>query len=840
MIFNVVGPGQHEPVSERKIRLVKERTRSVLHSLPYTLPAKLLLYLVLFVTYCLNIIPVKCNGIHMSPREVLTGRKVNYKRDLRFQFGEYIQATTPNVVSNSMQSRTDGDIALLSAGNVEGTIYAYNIATKRIVKRDRWKVLPIPDIVIKIMNELAEGDDTDRKVSRDPTFRIGTEALEIVTDGEPHGGEMGGINGEEQVVNLGGDTETPDIEHHIATEANPLAIKIPRRYWDEGAQRNWKLHLDDDVIRDEDGDIVMDLSDSIDYVNLLMSHNSKCYLAQQAHTNALALVIRPSGGNYRDSKVFRMTVARACETHGDDKTLQVLRSELKQIIDRGVCQGVYWEYLTETDRRSAIRCSIFIKEKFKPDGLFDKLKARLVAGGDQQDRTVYSDSETSSPTVSTCSLFMIAAIAAKENRHIATIDFTGAYLNADMKKRVLMKFDSTLTKLIVDIDQRYAKFVGRNGKLTVRLDKALYGCIESAKLWYDLISTKLTGLGFQHNLYDLCVFNKEIEGKQITVTLYVDDLMITCVDSDMLASSISDIQAMFDGSTVHRGKTHSYLGMVFDFGGDGNVAVKMDGYVDDIIKEYGVTGAAKSPASSDLFEADENAAELEQSNADTFHSRVAKLLYLAKRTRPDLLAAVGFLATRVHKPTTQDWRKLDRVLKYINSTKDMWLTLSVTEGYEVEAYIDASYGIHPDGKSHTGVCITLGGGFFYVSSTKQNLVSKSSTEAELIGVSDGLSQVLWVRNFLLSQGHNVGPAIVWQDNKSTLAMIDKGRSTSSRTKHIHIRYFFVTDRVNSGEVTLQYKPTEQMIADILTKPLQGELFRYLRGIMLNCNENTHV
>jgi len=266
----------------------------------------------------------------------------------------------------------------------------------------------------------------------------------------------------------------------------------------------------------------------------------------------------------------------------------------------------------------------------------------------------------------------------------------------------------------------------------------------------------------------------------------------------------------------------------------------MDGYVDDIIKEYGVTGAAKSPASSDLFEADENAAELEQSNADTFHSRVAKLLYLAKRTRPDLLAAVGFLATRVHKPTTQDWRKLDRVLKYINSTKDMWLTLSVTEGYEVEAYIDASYGIHPDGKSHTGVCITLGGGFFYVSSTKQKLVSKSSTEAELIGVSDGLSQVLWVRNFLLSQGHNVGPAIVWQDNKSTLAMIDKGRSTSSRTKHIHIRYFFVTDRVNSGEVTLQYKPTEQMIADILTKPLQGELFRYLRGIMLNCNENTHV
>ena len=99
--FNIVGPGQHEPVSERKIRLVKERTRAVLHSLPYALPSKLLRYLVLFVVFCLNIIPVRTNGMYVSPKELLTGRKVNYKRDLRFRFGEYIQATTPNLVSNS-------------------------------------------------------------------------------------------------------------------------------------------------------------------------------------------------------------------------------------------------------------------------------------------------------------------------------------------------------------------------------------------------------------------------------------------------------------------------------------------------------------------------------------------------------------------------------------------------------------------------------------------------------------------------------------------------------------------------------------------------------------------
>ena len=79
----------------------------------------------------------------------------------------------------------------------------------------------------------------------------------------------------------------------------------------------------------------------------------------------------------------------------------------------------------------------------------------------------------------------------------------------------------------------------------------------------------------------------------------------------------------------------------------------------------------------------------------------------------------------------------------------------------------------------------------------------------------------------------VGPAVVYQDNKSTMALIAKGRSTSSRTRHIHIRYFLVKDKVESGEVVIRHAPSEDMVADILTKPLQGELFRKLRGALLN-------
>ena len=103
-------------------------------------------------------------------------------------------------------------------------------------------------------------------------------------------------------------------------------------------------------------------------------------------------------------------------------------------------------------------------------------------------------------------------------------------------------------------------------------------------------------------------------------------------------------------------------------------------------------------------------------------------------------------------------------------------------------------------------------------------------------MSDGLSEVIWARNFLLGQGVRLEPAVVYQDNQSSMALISKGRSTSSRTKHINIRYFFVKDRVESGEVVIKYAPTEDMLADLLTKPLQGELFRKLRHSLLNLKD----
>ena len=101
------------------------------------------------------------------------------------------------------------------------------------------------------------------------------------------------------------------------------------------------------------------------------------------------------------------------------------------------------------------------------------------------------------------------------------------------------------------------------------------------------------------------------------------------------------------------------------------------------------------------------------------------------------------------------------------------------------AFIDASFGVLVDSKGHTGITMLLGQGAFCVASSKQRLVAKSSRDAEITGVSDGLSEVIWARNFLMGQGLEIGPAIVFQDNQLTMKLLEKGLSASSRTRHIH-------------------------------------------------------
>ena len=434
---------------------------------------------------------------------------------------------------------------------------------------------------------------------------------------------------------------------------------------------------------------------------------------------------------------------------------------------------------------------------------------------------------------------MIAGIAAKEHRKVCTIDFPGAYLNAEMKKTVIVKLDKHCSDILCNINKTYEEYRQSNGTLLLKLRKALYGCVESAKLWYNHLKNELIKLKFKVNRYDQCVFNRiEEDGSQTTLLIHVDDMLVTNRKDTNINKLIKELNETFNEVSTERGETLNYLGMVFDFSTKGKVKVSMPKFINELLEEYqDVEGTAKTPAKKDLFITNENASLLNENDRAYFHTATAKLLYLCKRSRPDIMTAIAWLCTRVQQPTEEDLDKLYRVIKYIRGTKDLFLCIELSDDLLILIFIDASFGVHPNLKSHTGTATIIGLGLIHGSSTKQKLNTKSSTEAEIVGASDGIGTAIWSRNFLTEQGYKVPPIELLQDNQSTIKLINNGKSNSNNTRHINIKYYFIKDLIERKEVNLKYMKTEDMVADIFTKPLQGKLFIKFRNIILNCGEN---
>jgi hypothetical protein len=279
--------------------------------------------------------------------------------------------------------------------------------------------------------------------------------------------------------------------------------------------------------------------------------------------------------------------------------------------------------------------------------------------------------------------------------------------------------------------------------------------------------------------------------------------------------------------------------MTVDMSTDSEARLSMQGFVSDLVREYGCEHAAATPANNNLFNIAADAELLGEVRRKKFHSFVAKALYLGKRIRPDILVAVSFLCTRVTKATEEDEQKLNRLIQYVNATIDQPLILGASDQVLVLAYVDASYGVHEDGKSHTGAVITLGAGAIYARSSKQQIVTKSSTEAELVAITDTLGEIVWIRRFVIEQGYFVPPVVLYQDNLSTIALCNRG-GAGHRTKHIKIRNFFIKERIDDGEVVVEHMPTRDMVADLETKPLQGATFKYLRERLINYNAEDNI
>ena len=869
-------PTTHIGQVEKKIQHIETTWRALWAGLPYGLCIVLQVFLTLFVIRCINLMPSKKNVDRVSGYTMLTHKIPDVKIHFKVGFGEYCMTTVPKhwKWSDVDHSRTEDVVSLLPMDNEHGSVKFLNLSTMKVITRDTYRVLPMPTSVIAHLNTYAIAEGGSLKVS--PLFGVKGRVLGQTTNDDIPIKDDGDYSRHEarEALKALPDVSFTDNDHHdheevIIDYADNQPVEVTQ--FDD-------IRLEEKITSDERGEInfenideeenqplqegVDDADDDKNVEDAVPEEQNPGVEDQGVPSTQEPpeVVVPPRRAGLRQRAVYdglrwqerkiglHMSVNKALNTLKKPALRAIIDELEKNAEEKLTFHPVRLKDLTKKQLKGIIRSSMILKEKFKDVNgvsVFEKVKARLVAGGHMQDRDMYDD--VSSPTVSLTSVFTIAAIAAKERRKTITMDIGTAYLNAEMPKEqgpVLMSLDKRMAAILAAMyPERYSDFVNPDGTIVVELDKALYGCIQSAKLWYEHMRNTLEELDFKVNMHDICVFNKVHQrcGKQITITLHVDDIMMTSVSEEAMNEIVSALQDKYKSVQVTKGSIHAYLGMRFDYSVVDKVTITMGAYTKDMLSTHMIEGTASTPALENLFVVREDAKLLPEEGRKLFHTQVAKLLYLAKRTRPEILPAVVFLTSRVTKADEDDELKLMRIMKYLNGSVDLGITLRANDPISVIAFIDAAaYAVHADYRGHTGGYLSLGSGPVFVKSSKQKINTKSSTEAELIALSDSSSQVIWLRDFLIAQGYEAHKAEIYQDNMSTIALIEKGRSTSEKSRHINIRFFFLKDRIDANEIKISYKPTENMIADILTKPLQGNLFRKLRSLLLGMDDTDEI
>ena len=478
MEVDISGAGGHVARIERKIQTVKERLRAhISHQLPITLTT---LGIAMLVLFCVSRLNFQTSGTEYrveSPRVAFSGRQVNQLLDFCVAFGDYLHYTVPNT-DNTMNARTEDCIVMVPTSNRSGSVEVMSVKTGKLLIRDQFKVLPMPLTVIIRLNEMAAAEG--RKIL--PRTKL--------------------------VHTIEGGLRAPDRLTYIRFTADPLAVNtvdssdaiegftvadeigIDRTDYHDQSVPFYTTDLENDIRSMDNRSVIPADAPAFKYYNEAdfdvgpLAQFRESITDAYVHHDASLPVTPPSHDNgseqHQDSmSSFEVTQRsppsrRDIIHYGDQNEAVVfakdyamnisvkeaLRSRVavvEGVIMKELCQMKYkkvWtpvhiSVLTSTEKQGIIRSQMFLKEKYLPTGVFEKLKARLVVAGNQQDKELYDD--LSSPTVSTCAVLTVFSVAAHEQRNASVVDIGGAYLNADMSTGVdvHMRLDPTMSNMMI-------------------------------------------------------------------------------------------------------------------------------------------------------------------------------------------------------------------------------------------------------------------------------------------------------------------------------------------------------------------------------------------------------
>jgi hypothetical protein len=362
-----------------------------------------------------------------------------------------------------------------------------------------------------------------------------------------------------------------------------------------------------------------------------------------------------------------------------------------------------------------------------------------------------------------------------------------------------------------------------------RLHKSLYGLKQAARVWHTTLNQAMLKENFVQSKHDECLYIYSAHGDVCYAIVHVDDMIFACNSESLIDNKIKSLNNTFELKCM--GDVKNYLGIEITRDKNGIFSISQTKYIQKVASEFGLelTKGSKYPLDPGYHSLQDDRM-LESNN--NYRKLIGMLLYISTNTRPDISASVGILSQRVSKPRQLDYLEALRIVKYLVSTQSEKLKMfNDTNSTPLLAFADSDWAEdRQTRKSISGIICKIFGAAISWSSRKQDVVSTSTTESEFYAISEAVKEIQWLKNLLNDFNVETEKSIkIFSDNQSTIKMIENP-GFSSRTKHIDVRLHFFRECVYLDKIKLIYCPTENNIADILTKPLAGVKMKYLRRL----------
>lgn len=437
--------------------------------------------------------------------------------------------------------------------------------------------------------------------------------------------------------------------------------------------------------------------------------------------------------------------------------------------------------------------------RVKDDGTH---KARLVVRGFEQKGLNFD--EIYSPVVSQSALKSLFAICSSKNYEMMSFDVKTAFLYGELTESIYMSIP-------LGFDEHSDKIC--------RLNKSLYGLKQAPYTWNNKFKNSMLKLGLKPTKTDHCVFTNE--DKTIIIAIYVDDGLAIGKNKTDLLCILKCLEKEFEIKICH--KPNNFIGIEVNKNSEG-ITLTQKNYIESLLNKFNMIDAkpCNIPGNIDKI----TCTDTTINTMFPYRELVGGLLYLSTRTRPDIAQAVNEASRKIENPNKTDVIAIKKILKYLSGTRDKGITYKVGGDIStLNAYCDSDYANDVSTRrSTTGFVIMLCNGPISWCSKRQPIVSLSSTEAEFIAAADCCKELLYLKSFICELITCKIKIVLNIDNQSSIKLIKTG-SFNKRSKHIDVRYHFIHENYVKGNFSVEYCPTDQQVADILTKPLSKIKFQ---------------